>query len=72
MVEEPTSIAAGGAPQGYHIAPVRAGPSASAGTSMSWKPAARAIVAAMEHKAITTTNLTACIVGLFGDAGDTR
>ena len=36
----PRSISPGGSEQGYHIAPLRAGPSASAGTSMKRKPAA--------------------------------
>jgi hypothetical protein len=38
----PRSISRGGSEQGYQIAPWRAGPSASAGTSMNRKPAARA------------------------------
>jgi hypothetical protein len=64
----PRWISAVGSEQGYHIAPVRAGPSASARTSISRKPAACANVA-MKQRAITTTNLAACIGGSPGHAG---
>src|SRR5271170_5801444 len=63
----PRSISPGGSEQGYHIAPLRAGPSASAGTSMEQKPAAWASVA-VRQRAIVTRNLGACISGSPGYA----
>jgi hypothetical protein len=58
-------ISPDGSGQGYHIAPVRAGPSASAGTSMKRKPAACASVA-VRQRVIAVRNLAACIGGSPG------
>src|SRR5208282_427195 len=63
----PRSISPGGSEQGDHIAPLRAGPSASAGTSMKRKPAACASVA-VRQRTIVTRNLVACIRGSPGCA----
>jgi hypothetical protein len=58
MAMLPRSISRGGSEQGYQIAPLRAGPSASAGTSTKRKPAACAGIAASE-RAIATRKLPA-------------
>src|SRR5438045_2176207 len=58
----PRSISPGSSEQGYHIAPLRTGPSASAGTWMNRKPAACASVAARQ-RVIVPRSLAACIGG---------
>src|SRR5258708_37741588 len=59
-VKLPKTISPGGSEQGYHIAPLSAGPAASAGTSMNRKPAASASPA-VRQRASATRNLAACI-----------
>src|SRR5262249_40461788 len=56
------AISPGGAEQGYHIPPVRAGPAASAGTSMKRKPAA-CVRVVVRQRAMATRNVEACISG---------
>src|ERR1700738_3441206 len=63
-VSLPSFTSAGGAEHGYHIAPVSAGPSVSAGTSMNRIPAACTSVAAKQSE-IAKRNFTACIGGLL-------
>src|SRR5580704_15559842 len=52
----PTSTSCGGIAQGDHTTPVNAGPSPSAGTSMSLTPAACALAAA-RHMTVAKTSL---------------
>src|SRR5262249_42170823 len=52
----------GGSEHGDHIPPLRAGPSASAGTSMDRRPAA-CESAAGRHRAIATRNFEPCMRG---------
>jgi hypothetical protein len=58
----PRSISPDGSEQGYHIAPLRPGPSASAGTSIKRKPAACASDG-VRQRAIATRNLEERISG---------